>query len=235
MVKELSEKSNETEENVSDLKAVTESCNINIALNHRQVTEVQEDFKEILDKHTAEIEELKNRPVAVNSPPPPVEIPVMPEIKAGDGLELAQLMNLFATKKEPDNTIKRLYDLENAMKDMHGRVNSLDGLTDRLESLEGRVSQLEKRADISDKRLDTHDADIDELKRRLTAVEGMEMPALPSEPANIDTGSILKQIQIVKNEFNTFKLDMPRQQEIDLNKLRNELMGYTDQELSNLQ
>ena len=38
-----------------------------------------------------------------------------------------------------------------------------------------------------------------------------------------------------KNEFNTFKVDMPRQQEIDLNKLRNELMGYTDQELSNLQ
>ena len=88
MVKELEQKSNETEEQCSDLKATTESCNINIALNHRQVTEVHEDYKEIIDRHTKEIEELQNRPVA-SEPAPPIE---MPDIKAGDGLELSNLM-----------------------------------------------------------------------------------------------------------------------------------------------
>ena len=41
----------------------------------------------------------------------PVEVPTMPDIKAGDGLELASLMNIFASKNPPDNTIKRIYDL----------------------------------------------------------------------------------------------------------------------------
>ena len=44
-----------------------------------------------------------------------MEMPEMPDIKAGDGLELAQLMNLFASKNPPDNTIKRIYDLEQRM------------------------------------------------------------------------------------------------------------------------
>ena len=59
--------------------------------------------------------------------------------------------------------------------------------------LEGRVGKLEVRADKSDKKLDTHDIDIEELKRRLSAVEGMEMPAMEvKEVANLDTAGIMK-------------------------------------------
>lgn len=112
---------------------------------------------------------------------------------------------------------------------MSGRVKSLDGLTDRLASLEGRVAKLETRADGSDKRLDTHDADIEELKKRLSALEGMETP---EAPANLDTAGILKQVQLVKNEFNTFKIEVNKKAPIvDLDKLRNELKEYTDKEV----
>ena len=152
----------------------------------------------------------------------------MPDIKAGDGLELNTLMNLFATKNAPDNTIKRIFDLENGLKDINGRFSSLDGLTDRLGNLENRVSKLETRADGSDKRLGTHDTDIEELKRRLSALEGME-PAGAVEPANLDTGAIIKQIQLVKNEFNNFKVEVQTKAPIiDLDKLEKECKAYTD-------
>ena len=60
--------------------------------------------------------------------------------------------------------------------------------------LEGRVGKLEVRADKSDKKLDAHDIDIEELKRRLAAVEGMEMPVMTEvkEVANLDTAGIMK-------------------------------------------
>lgn len=90
------------------MKATTESTSINVALNHQTINEKCEDYKEIIDRHEKEIEELRNRPSAA-----PVEIPEMPDIKAGDGLELANLMKIFASKNPPDNTIKRIYDLEN--------------------------------------------------------------------------------------------------------------------------
>jgi len=164
-------------------------------------------------------------------PSAPVEIP---EIKAGDGLELAQLMSLFASKNPPDNTIKRIYDLETMVKDLGSRVGNLDGLSDRLQSLESRVAKLETRADSSEKRLDTDEADIDELKKRLSALEGMEIPASGEPPANVDTGAIMKQIQLVKNEFNTFKIEVKEKAPIvDLDKLRRECMEYTDKEIGN--
>ena len=97
--------------------------------------------------------------------------------------------------------------------------------------LEGRVGKLEVRADKSDKKLDAHDIDIEELKRRLTAVEGMEMPAMPEvkEVANLDTAGIMKQIQFIRNEFNTFKVEVKgKSDKIDIDKLRDELKEYTD-------
>ena len=120
-------------------------------------------------------------------------MPEMPDIKAGDGLELAHLMKVFATKNAPDNTIKRLYDLEQRMAELNGKVNNLDGLPDRMQSLESRVAKLETRADKSDTRLDTDEADIEELKKRMSALENMEMPTSTAlEPGNLDTGAILK-------------------------------------------
>jgi len=52
--------------------------------------------KELIDQHTADIEELKRN---ANAP--------MPEIK-GDGLDMGQLMKMFACKSPPDNTINRI-------------------------------------------------------------------------------------------------------------------------------
>ena len=161
---------------------------MNIALTNNNLNEKCEEFKEWLERHDKEIEELKNKA------PAPVEVPVMPDIKAGDGLELSTLYNIFASKNPPDNTIKRIYDLENQFKDLNGKLGGLDGVTQRLMDLEGRVGKLETRADKSDKKLDAHDIDIEDLKRRLTAVEGMEMPAMPEvkEVANLDTAGIMK-------------------------------------------
>jgi len=42
---------------------------------------------------------------------------VMPEIK-GDGLDMAQLMNMFASKNPPENTIVRIEELEKQMLDL---------------------------------------------------------------------------------------------------------------------
>lgn len=211
---------------------------MNVALNQRTTNDTFEDYKEMLDKHekdlekhTKEIEELKNRPVAG----PPVEIPPMPEMKAGDNIDINQLMNIFASKQNPDNTIKRIYDLENGLKDTNSRLHNLDGLTDRLENLENRVAKLETRADGSDKRLDTDEADIEELKKRLTALEGMEMPT-GAVSENLDTGAIIKQIQLIKNEFNTFKVEIIKKAPtVDLDKLRTELKDHTNKEVENLE
>ena len=160
---------------------------MNIALTNNNLNEKCEEFKEWLERHDKEIEELKNKA------PAPVEVPVMPDIKAGDGLELSTLYNIFASKNPPDNTIKRIYDLENQFKDLNGKLGGLDGVTQRLLDLEGRVGKLEVRADKSDKKLDAHDIDIEELKRRLSAVENMEMPAMEvKEVANLDTAGIMK-------------------------------------------
>ena len=229
LIKELEAKSVETEEICSELKAESETNGMNIALANNNISDTKEDFKSWLERHDKEIEELKNKaPVAA-----PVE---MPEIKAGDGLELQQLMSIFASKNPPDNTIKRIYDLETAMKEINGKVFGLDGVTERLKDLEARVGKLETRADKSDKKLDTHDIDIEDLKRRLTAVESMEMPAMPEvkEVANLDTAGIMKQIQFIRNEFNTFKVTVDgKAPKIDIDKLRDELKEYTDQEVRN--
>ena len=162
---------------------------MNIALTNNNLNEKCEEFKEWLERHDKEIEELKNKaPVAV-------EVPAMPDIKAGDGLELSTLYNIFASKNPPDNTIKRIFDLENQFKDLNGKCGGLHNVLQRLiYDFEDRVGKLETRADKSDKKLDAHDIDIEDLKRRLTAVEGMEMPAMPEvkEVANLDTAGIMK-------------------------------------------
>ena len=43
----------------------------------------------------------------------------MPDV--GDGLNMAQLMNIFASKNPPDNTIKRIEELEAQVKDLLSR------------------------------------------------------------------------------------------------------------------
>ena len=66
--------------------------------------------KALIDQHTADIEALKNKP--------PIEIP---DIPAGNGLDMAQLMNIFAAKTPPDNTINRIEALEKKVTDLLNR------------------------------------------------------------------------------------------------------------------
>ena len=65
-------------------------------------------------------------------------------------------------------------------------------------------------------------------ERRIKALEGMEMPSMPSgtNAADIDTASILKAVSMVKNELTVFK----EKTSSDLEQLRIELKGYTDKE-----
>ena len=50
---------------------------------------------------------------------PDVVIPDMPV--SGDGLDIAQLMNIFAAKTPPENTIKRIEALEQQVAELSGR------------------------------------------------------------------------------------------------------------------
>ena len=63
--------------------------------------------KEIIDQHQKDIDELKNQ-----APPE------LPEIK-GDGLDMGEMMKIFAAKTAPDLTIKRLEALENNIIDIN--------------------------------------------------------------------------------------------------------------------
>ena len=73
----------------------------------------------------------------------------MPEMK-GDGIDMNQLMDLFACKSPPDNTIVRIEELEKQMKDAMNRLNNVgsgepsgegmpDGFMDKFNDLVGRV------------------------------------------------------------------------------------------------
>ena len=50
----------------------------------------------------------------------------MPEIK-GDGLDMSELMKMFASKNPPDNTINRIKALEDMMSDVNKKLGSLSG------------------------------------------------------------------------------------------------------------
>ena len=114
-----------------------ENLNMNVSLQHRTVLGLVEDRKsrstcsyrfhyshvltfsfsltdkELIDQHQKEIDELKNKaPVA------------MPEIK-GD-FDMGEMMKIFAAKTPPDNTIKRIEDLESMMTDLNGRLKNVN-------------------------------------------------------------------------------------------------------------
>lgn len=56
--------------------------------------------KELIDEHAKEIEELKNR---------------APTNIGGDGVDMNEMMRIFACKSPPDNTINRIAALEALM------------------------------------------------------------------------------------------------------------------------
>ena len=80
------------------------------SVNHQTYVSFLTIDKATIDQHTRDIEELKNKP--------PIEIP---DIPAGDGLDMAQLMNIFAAKTPPDRTIERIEALEKKVTDLLNR------------------------------------------------------------------------------------------------------------------
>jgi len=111
MIKDLEEKSLHEEKKVSENNVNIENLHMNVALNHKTIMGLQEDHKELIDQNTRDIEILKNKPA--------IEIPEMPDV--GDGLNMAQLMNIFASKNPPDSTIVRIEELEKQVKDLMAR------------------------------------------------------------------------------------------------------------------
>ena len=138
-----------------------------------------------------------------------------------------QMMNLFACKNPPDNTIKRIEALEDQMKDALANNDKINDLLRRVQSLETRADKTDRRLDISDDTLADHE-------RRIKALESVDTSAPTGE---LDTAAILKQLKLVqvevssmRNDFNAFK----EQTAVDLDKLRVELTAYTDKETGTL-
>ena len=207
MVKELNEKSQVDEKRVSEMNVNVENLNMNVSMQHRTVIGLVEDRKlelleksltsaqsflklilplrhgrkikylpihcfcclldkELIDQHTKDIDELRNRPIG----------------GGGDGVDMNQLMNLFACKNPPDNTINRIEALEKQMQDVFAN-------NDKINDLMRRVQSLETRAEKNDRRLDVNDESLADHERRLKALE-----SVPSTPisGDLDTAAILK-------------------------------------------
>ena len=83
----------------------------------------------------------------------------LPEVssKGGDGIDMAQMMELFASKSPPDNTINRIEALEKQIAkigtgggDTKGPGLDADAM-DKLNDMLRRVQALETRADKTDR------------------------------------------------------------------------------------
>ena len=173
----------------------------------------------------------------------------MPEIKGGDGLDMAQLMDLFASKNPPDNTIKRIEALEADMakvKDKLGRMGTggpavSSGLDedamDKLNDLLRRVQSLETRADKTDRQMGDHEGKLQNHEQRITVLEAKDFTPAVSASGEIDTSAILQQLNLVKAEVNNMRNDFNNYQtkmQQDLDALRLEMRNYTDAETDSL-
>ena len=166
--------------------------------------------KELIDQHTKEIEELRNRPQV--------------QMSGDGGMDMNEMMKLFACKSPPDNTINRIQALEDKMADQNGKFDDLLR----------RVQGLETRADKSDNRLDGCDNTLDDHERRIKMLESMETGAVTGD---VDTAAILKIVNQVKAELSMVRSDLSSfslKTTQDLEALRLELRGYTDKETGDL-
>jgi len=80
MCKELDERGVADVNKLGEQNVIVENLTMNVAMHNRTISNLVEDHKEIIDRHTKEIEELKNKPA--------FEMPEMPAVK-GDGLDMA--------------------------------------------------------------------------------------------------------------------------------------------------
>ena len=140
------------------------------------------------------------------------------------------LMNLFACKSPPDNTINRIEALENQMLDALANKDTINDLVRRVQSLE-------TRADKTDNKLDGHENMLADHERRIKALESMDLSPSAAPTGEIDTGAILKQLKMVQSEVSLMRSDFNEFKDktaVDLDKLRMEMMQYTDKETGDL-
>ena len=96
----------------------------------------------------------------------------------------------------------------------------------KLNDLLRRVQSLETRADKTDRRLDQSDNTLADHERRIKALESMDLTAGGAVTGDVDTAAILKQLNLVKSEVGSIRLDFTNYQAKvteDLNELRREL------------
>lgn len=210
MVKELDDKTESIDEAHRALKMETESTFATFALKTKKNKYAIAENSEKLAEHDKEIEALKN----------------MGGTGGGSNFDLNQLSNIFARKDAPDNTIKRIEQLEEQMKGVFDRLDSNDDSLKGMDDLKNRVASLETRADGTDKNLGEHNGRItwceDEIKKLKAILENM------GTGDQIDSTAIMMKLNMLTEEVKT------KAAKADLEKLRLDMQAYTDQACADL-
>ena len=163
---------------------------------------------------------------------------------------MAQLMNIFAAKTPPDNTINRIEALEKKVQQLldrpipepqiiHQTVQNVKNVTeeapvqaapqgpgldqaalDKIDDLLRRVQGLETRADKTDRHQDQQDETLTDHERRIKALEAMDLSASVPVSGEVDTAAILKQVNMVKAE---------------VSQVRSEFTSFKDKTISDLE
>jgi hypothetical protein len=99
---------------IGDLNLSVTNISMNQKLHRREAQENFEDLKEIVDRHTKEIDELK---AGMGGS----------QIKyEGNGVDVNELSKIFAGKNPPDNTLVRIEELERFNAEVVARVINHD-------------------------------------------------------------------------------------------------------------
>lgn len=150
---------------------------------------------------------------------------------------MAQMMELFASKSPPDNTINRIEALEKQIAkigtggDTKGPGLDADAM-DKLNDMLRRVQALETRADKTDRNQLSNEEMFADHERRLKLLESKEMPMpeITSSTGEVDMSALKQFIALEVSKVRLEVNNLDSKIKTDLDQLRIELRGYTDQE-----
>lgn len=125
-----------------------------------------------------EIDELKNRPVAVASGEP---------VTVQSGPSMEELAQKFATKEELAKEASKIVDLEGQMREVMSRLDAIDKHQD--------VQDTKQKT--SENHLQKHDQEIDELRRKIDSMASIDT----SNAGNIDGTALMMQINLLKEDL----------------------------------
>lgn len=173
-----------------------------------------------------EIDELKNRPVAVAAgEPAPVEQIVQ---QVSNGPSIDELKGLFATKEELAAEASKIVDLEVMQKEIKSHLETIDKHQDVQDA----------KTSAAESHLKKHDAEIEELRRKIEALTSIDT----SSAGNIDGTALMMQINLLKEDIKIkagpgemadlrqFVIDNVKESELKTNKsldgIRNEIDDF---------